>query len=94
MEAEPEANATGGAGVEETGIEGLGPTGEVLGQVLQVLEQDMTATDEALSDLRGMRVLASKRKRGEQQAHQLVRHSLWEQDLLEARNEYTMSCFL
>ena len=37
--------------------------------VLQVPEQDMSATDEALPDLRGMGVLAGKRKRGEELSH-------------------------
>ena len=42
---------------------------EALEQVLQVCEQGMSATDEALSDIRGMGVLAGKRKRGEELAH-------------------------
>ena len=47
----------------------------------------MSAIDDALSDITGMGVLAGKRKRGEELAHQPVRHSLWEQDSLEAYNE-------
>ena len=31
--------------------------------------------------------MAGKRRRGEELAHQPVRHSLWEQDSLEALNE-------
>ena len=38
-------------------------------------------------------VLAGKRKSGEEQAHQPVRHSLWEQDSLEAHNELLFGCF-
>ena len=52
----------------------------------------MSATDEALSDLRGVGVLAGKRKRGEELAHQPVRHSLWEQGSLEAHNEVLFGC--
>ena len=44
-------------------------------------------TDEALSDLRRTGLLSGKRKRGEEMASQAVRHSLWEQDSLEAHNE-------
>ena len=51
---------------------------ETLEQVLQVYGQDMSATDDTLSDIRGMWVLAGKRKRGGELAHQPVRHSLWE----------------
>ena len=51
----------------------------------------MAETDEALSDNR-MRVLSGKRKRGEELAHQHVRHSLWEQDTLEAYNELLFGC--
>ena len=86
--AEPEAatQAAGGAGEEEAGAEELEAPDEVWEQV-QVWEQDMSATDEALSYLRGVGVLAGKRKRGDELAHQPVRHSLWEQDSLEAHNE-------
>ena len=52
----------------------------------QVCEQDTSATDEAISDMRGRGVLAGKRKRGDELAYQPVRHSLWEQDSLEAHN--------
>ena len=52
----------------------------------------MPATDEALSDLRGVGVLAGKRKRGDELAHQHVWHSLWEQDSLEAHNELLFGC--
>ena len=55
--------------------------------MLQVCEQDMAVTDEALSDLRRTGLLSGKRKRGEEMASQAVRHSLWEQDSLEAHNE-------
>ena len=36
--------------------------------------------------------LAGKRKRGNELAHQPVRHSLWEQDSLEAHNELLFGC--
>jgi hypothetical protein len=62
-------------------------SGEALEQMLQVCEQDMAVTDEVLSDLRRTGLLAGKRKRGEELAGQAVRHSLWEQDSLEAHNE-------
>ena len=52
----------------------------------------MSATDEALSDLRGVGLLTGKRKREEELAHQFVRHSLGEQDSLEAHNELLFSC--
>ena len=55
--------------------------------MLQVCEQDMDAADEAVSDLKGVGLLSGKRKRGDVLAHQTVRHSLWEQDSLEAYNE-------
>jgi hypothetical protein len=55
--------------------------------MLQVCEQDMAVTDEALSGLRRTGLLSGKRKRGEEMASQAVRHSLWEQDSLEAHNE-------
>ena len=62
-------------------------SGEALEQMLQVCEQDMAVTDEARSDLRRTGLLSAKRKRGEELASQAVRHSLWEQDSLEAHNE-------
>ena len=62
-------------------------SGEALEQMLQACEQDMSTTDEALSDMRGVGQMTGKRKRGEELAHQPVRHSLWEQDSLEAYNE-------
>jgi hypothetical protein len=62
-------------------------SGEALKQMLQACEQDMSTTDEAWSDLRGGGQMTGKRKRGEELAHQPVRHSLWEQDSLEAHNE-------
>jgi hypothetical protein len=40
-----------------------------------------------VSDLKGVGMLSGKRKRGDVLAHQAVRHSLWEQDSLEAYNE-------
>ena len=64
---------------------------EALEQVLQECERDMTETDEALSDIR-VGVLAGKRKRGEELAHQHVRHALWEQGSLEAYNELLFGC--
>ena len=85
--AEPEADIAGDAGEEETGVEELEAPDAEWEQVLQVWEQDVSATDEALSDLRGAGELAGKRKRGDELAHQPVRHSLWEQDSLEAYNE-------
>ena len=62
-------------------------SGEALEQMLPVCEQDMAVTDKVLSDLRRTGLLAGKRKRGEELAGQAVRHSLWEQDSLEAHNE-------
>ena len=59
--------------------------------MLQECEHDMVKTYEALSDIR-MGVLAGKKKRGEELAHQHVRHSLWEQDSLEAYNELLLGC--
>ena len=56
--------------------------------MLQVCEQDMDATDEAVSDLRGVRLSSGKRKREEELDAQPVRHSLWEQGALEACNEW------
>ena len=52
----------------------------------------MSATDEALSDLRGVGLLTGKRKQEEELTHQPVRHSLWEQDSLEAHNELLFGC--
>ena len=70
-----EEEDAGGAGEEEEGAEGMVASEEALKQVLQVCEQDMSATDEALSDLRGVGLLTGKRKREEELAHQPVRHS-------------------
>ena len=54
---------------------------------------EMSATDEALSDLRGVGpLLTGKRKREEELAHQPVGHSLWEQDSLEAHNDLLFDC--
>ena len=39
------------------------------GMVMQVWEQNVSATDEALSDLRGEGELAGKRKRGDELVH-------------------------
>ena len=83
--------APGEGAVESAGVEGattarLEPPEEALEQVLQECEHDKVETDEALSDIM-MGVLAGKKKRGEELAHQHVRHSLWEQDSLEAYNE-------
>ena len=62
-----------------------------MGQVLQECEKDMAETDEALSDI-GVGVLTGKRKRGEELAHQHVRHSLWEQGSQQAYNELLFGC--
>jgi hypothetical protein len=86
---------TGGGGMwswrsEASEVEGalrLLASGEAPEQMLQACEQDISTTDEALSDLRGVGQMTGKRKRGEELAHQPVRHSLWEQDSLEAFNE-------
>jgi hypothetical protein len=80
---------------EATGVEGvlrLLASGEALEQMLQVCEQDMAVTDEAMSDLRGAWLLSGTRKRGDGLAHQTVRHSLWEQDSLEAYTELRFGC--
>ena len=61
------------------------PPEEALEQVLQECEH------EALSDIR-MGVLAGKRKRGEELAHQHVRQSLSEHDSLEAYNVLLFGC--
>ena len=52
---------------------------------MQVWEQDVSATDEALSDLKNEGELAGKRKRGDElaMAHPPVRHSMWEQGSLD-----------
>ena len=91
---------TGGGGIrswrsEASEVEGalrLLASGEALEQMLQARGQDMSATDEALSDLRGVGRLTSKRKRGDELAHQPVSHPLWEQDSLEALNEVLFGC--
>ena len=72
---------------EVEGALGLLASGEALEQMLQVCEQDMDATDEAVSDLKGVGLLSGKRKREEELGDQPVRHSLWEQGSLEACNE-------
>ena len=80
---------------EATGVEGalrLLASGEALKQMMQVCEQDMAVTDEAMSDMRGTGLLSGKRKRGDGLAHQIVRHSLWEQDSLDAYNELLFGC--
>ena len=41
-------------------------------QVMQMWEQDVSATDEALSDLEGAGGLAGKKERGDEQAHKPV----------------------
>ena len=86
------ADTAGGAREEETGTEELEAPGMEWEQVMQVWEQDVSATDEALSDLRGAGELAGKRKRGDKLAHLPVRNSLWEQDSLEAYNEVLLGC--
>ena len=67
-------------------------SGEALEQMLQVCEQGRSATDEAVLALRGVGQTTSKRRKGEELAHQYVRHSLWEQDSLEAHNELLFGC--
>ena len=52
----------------------------------------MSVTDEAVSDLRGVGQTTSKRRTGEELAHQYVRHSLWEQESLEAMNGVLFGC--
>ena len=64
-------------GVEKAAAARLEPSKKALEQVLQECEQDMDEIYEALSDIR-VGVLTSRRKRGEELAHQHVRHSLWE----------------
>ena len=91
-EAEPEEGAVDGAEEEEAEAAGLEAPAEALEQMLQVCEQDMSATDVALSESRGEEVLAGKRKREEELADQPVRHSLWEQGSLEALNEVLFGC--
>ena len=85
--AEPEAITAGGAGEEEAGVGELEAPEVGWEQLQQVWELDVAAADEALSDLRGVGVLAGKRKRGDELAHQPVRRPLWEQGSLEAHNE-------
>ena len=46
----------------------------------------VAATDEALSDLKGVGEPAGKRERGEELAHLPVRHPLWGQGSLEVCN--------
>ena len=85
-------NKVGGAAPEEgvadcVEVEGAvtarqGASKEALEQVLQECEQDMSATDETLSDTRRVR------ERGEELAHQHVRHSLWN----KAHWRLTVSC--
>ena len=72
-----EEGAVDRAEVEGAGTERLKPSEQALDQVLQECEQDMAETDAALSYI-GVGVLTGKRKRGEELAHQHVRHSLWE----------------
>jgi hypothetical protein len=88
----PEEGAAGGIEEGEAEAAGVVASGEALEQMLQACEQDMSATDEALSDLRGVGMLTGKRKRGDELAHQPVRHSLWEQGSLEAHNEVLFGC--
>ena len=61
--AEPKEGAADGAAEEEAEAAGLEAPAEALGQMLQVCDQDVSATDVALSELRGEGVLAGKRKR-------------------------------
>ena len=61
-------------------------SGEALEQRLQECEQDMEATDGAMAEMRGA-LLGDRRRSGKEQDGQPVRHSLWEQDTLEAYNE-------
>ena len=92
MVAAPKEGAGGGTEGDETEAAGVVASGEALEQMLQACEQDMSATDEALSDLREVGRLTGKRKRGDELTHQPVRHSLWEQDSLEALNEVLFGC--
>ena len=48
----------------------------------------MDATDEAVSDLKGVGLSSGKRKREEELDDQPVRHSVWEQGSLEAYSEW------
>ena len=66
---------------------GLLASGVALEQMLQMCEQDMDATAEAVSDLKGVGLLSGKRKREEELGAQPMRHSLWKQGSLEACNE-------
>ena len=81
--AEPEVTIAGGAGEGEAGVGELEAPEVEWGQVQQAWEQDVSATGEALSDSRGVGELAGKRKRGDELAHQPVRHPLWEQGPLD-----------
>ena len=78
--------------MNEAHLKELEVPGEEWGMVMQVWEQNVPATDEALSDLKGEGELAGKRKRGGELAHLPVRHSLWEQCSLEGYNEVLLGC--
>ena len=84
--AEPEEGAGAGAAEEETRAAEMEAPDEALGQMLQVCEQDMSAIDLALPELRrlGGGGLTGKRKGEEALVDQPVRHSLWGQGPLGA----------
>ena len=89
--AAPEEGAEDSAEVEGAATVRQEASEEALEHVLLECEKDVSETDETLSDIR-VGVLAGKRKRGEELAHQHVRHSLWEQGSLEAYNELLFGC--
>ena len=69
-------------------------SGGALEQMLQACEQGMSATDEALSDLRGVGRPTGKRKGGDELAHQPVRHSLYIHCGSKTRLRPSMRCCL
>ena len=78
--------------MNEAHLKELEAPGEEWGMVMQVWEQNVSATDEALSDLKGEWKLGGKRKRGDELVRLPVRHSLWEQGSLEGYNEVLLGC--
>ena len=77
--AAPEEGPADGAAEEEAEAAGLGAPDEALGQMLQVFEQDVPATDVTLPELRGEGMLTGKRKREKELTGQPVGHSVREQ---------------
>ena len=75
--AESEEGAADGAVEKEAEAAEVNVSVVALGQMLQVCEQGMPATEVALPGLGGEGVMAGKRKR-EELAGQPGRHSLWE----------------